>query len=98
VISVLRGWELEEHHRRLLELAAQAWDRAAEARERLAVEGLTVKTTERGGMKTHPLVRVEADSSALFARLVRELDLDLARPAESRPPALRSIRGGINAA
>jgi hypothetical protein len=86
---------LDEHHVRLLALAGQAWDRCQEARGILALEGLTVGTTEGGGRKTHPAVRVEADSAALFARCVRELDLDaVPAPAESRPPMLRSVSGG----
>ena len=55
--------------------------------------------TRDGGVKLSPLVRIESDCRLSFARLLRELDLDLAPPAESkRPPALRSIREGGHAA
>jgi P27 family predicted phage terminase small subunit len=89
--DVVTRWELEEHHVRLLTLAAEAWDRGQAARQQIDKEGLTTKTRE-GGCKLHPAVRVENDCRLAFARLVRELDLDLEAPAESkRPPALRSI-------
>ena len=95
---VVSDWDLEEHHVRLLTLAAEAWDRCQEARDLIAKEGLTVATRE-GGAKLHPACRVEDASRIAFARLVRELDLDVDPPAESkRPPALRSIRGGSSAA
>jgi P27 family predicted phage terminase small subunit len=89
--SVTSTWELAEHHVRLLTLAAESWDRCGEAREQIARDGLTVET-KAGGPRLHPCVRVETDSRLAFARLLRELDLDISPPAESkRPPALRSI-------
>jgi P27 family predicted phage terminase small subunit len=84
-------WQLEEHHVRLLTLAAESWDRCAQARELIRKEGLTV-TTKAGGPRLHPAVRVETDARTAFARLLRELDLDVTPPAEARrAPALRSI-------
>jgi P27 family predicted phage terminase small subunit len=93
--NVVETWQLEEHHIRLLTLAGEAWDRGAQARELIEREGLTVKT-KSGGPRLHPAVRVETDARLQFARLLRELDLDVAPSAESkRPPSLRSIsRGG----
>jgi phage terminase small subunit len=72
--AVLDDYELEEHHVRLLILAGEAWDRCGEAREQLAKEGLTVDT--RQGIKAHPAVRIEADSRAAFAALVKQIGLD----------------------
>lgn len=87
-------WELEPHHIRLLTMAAQTWDRWQQARLVIAEKGLTTSTRD-GGEKLHPAVRVEADSRLAFARLIRELDLDVDAPAETkRPPMLRSIAGG----
>jgi len=84
-------WELEQHHVRLLTLACEAWDRCAEARAIIAAEGLTTETRD-GGRKLHPAVRVESDCRLSFARLIRELDLDLDPPVEAKRPApLRSI-------
>ena len=92
--DVVSRWELEEHHVRLLTLAAEAWDRGQEARERIARDGLTVPTAT-GGQKLSPLVRIEQMAAITFARVLRELDLDLEPPAQARrPPHLRSIVGG----
>lgn len=92
--SVVEEYELEPHHVHLLTLAAEARDRAEQARRLIEADGLIVATTT-GGTKTHPAVAVERDSRIAFARLVRELDLDADAPEDrSRPPALRSNRPG----
>ena len=39
--SVCRDYALEGHHLRLLQLAAEAWDRCQQAREILARDGIT---------------------------------------------------------
>lgn len=90
--TVLKDYELEGHHLRLLQSAAETWDRMQQAREMIDRDGLTVPTGD-GGMKAHPCVAIERDTRLAFARLVRELDLDAGAPAErSRPPALGSNR------
>ena len=38
--SVHRDYDLEEHHSRLLTMACEAWDRACQAREILAKDGI----------------------------------------------------------
>jgi hypothetical protein len=63
------------------------------ARKELARDGLTVKTVG-GGAKAHPAVAIARDSRIVFARLIRELDLDCEVPDATRPPALRSNRQG----
>ena len=84
-------WRLEQHHIRLLTLACEAWDRGQEARELIHAEGLTVPT-KVGGPRLHPAVKVEEQCRLAFAKLIRELDLDIEPPkAASRPPSLRSI-------
>lgn len=85
--AVAAEYTLEPHHLRLLTLAAEAWDRCEEARETLAAEGAYFKD-RFGQPKAHPALAVERDSRIAFARLLRELGLDL-EPPESRPPALR---------
>ena len=90
--AVLEDYQLEGHHLRLLQLAAEAWDRCQQAREILATNGLT-HSNRFGDPVARPEVAIERDSRLAFARLVRELDLDVEPPAErSRPPALRSNR------
>ena len=89
--AVVSDWELEDHHTRLLALAGGAWDRAEQAREVLETAGIVVMT-RFGEVKAHPAVAIERDARIAFARLVRELDLDVNPPSsESRPPKLRSI-------
>ena len=80
-------------HLKLLQAACEAWDRLQEARELLAKDGLCIAGRE-GGLRPHPAVSIERDSRIAFARLVRELDLDVEPPSDTRffPPALRSNR------
>lgn len=92
VEGILREFVLEEHHRRLLVLAAESWDRCTQAREALKKHGLTFED-RFGGVKARPEVAIERDSRLAFARLLRELQLDVEAPAESRPPALRARAG-----
>jgi phage terminase small subunit len=81
---------------KLLTLAAEAWDRCQQAREALAKHGLTFED-RFGCPRSRPEIAVERDSRLAFARLLRELDLDVEPPPDgSRPPGLRSNsnRGG----
>lgn len=82
---------LEDHHLRLLRLAAEAWDRGQEARQTLAAEGSYYRD-RFGTPKAHPAVAVERDARLAFARMLRELDLDGEPAPDSRPPAIRSNR------
>ena len=53
-----------------------------------------LKALIAGSPKARPKVAIERDARVAFARLVRELDLDVAPPPEpsGRPPGLRSNR------
>jgi P27 family predicted phage terminase small subunit len=91
--QIVADYELEPHHLKLLEAAADAWDRMAQARATVLAEGLTIESGK--GRKQHPAVAIERDARAAFARLVRELDLDEPVPSPGRympPPAIRSNR------
>jgi phage terminase small subunit len=91
--SVAEDYELEEHHLKLLTLAAGAWDRAEQSREILAEQGLTFTDSKLNRLTAHPAVAIERDSRLAFARLLRELDLDTEpTPTGPRPPALKSNR------
>ena len=86
------AYELESHHLRLLTLAGESWDRCVAAREAIAELGLTYND-RYGCPHARPEVAVERDSRLAFARLLRELDLDISPPAPaSRPPGIRSNR------
>jgi P27 family predicted phage terminase small subunit len=91
--AIVADYELGPHHLRLLEGAADAWDRMVQARETVAREGLTIDTEH--GAKKHPAVSIEHDARLAFARLMREIELDSDAPrieAFTRPPELRSNR------
>ena len=86
-VDVQQAWDLDIHHVKILTLACEAWDRCAEARELQDAEGLTA-LTDRGGAKAHPAAAIEKDSRLAFARLIRELGLDVEEPAGNRPPRI----------
>jgi phage terminase small subunit len=89
--SVTDDYSLEPHHLRLLQLAAEAWDRCSQARAVLDEQGL-VYENRFGNPMPRPEVAIERDSRLAFARLLRELDLDVEPPSEPRrrPAPLRS--------
>ena len=91
--SVTSDFDLEPHHLKLLQCAAEAWDRMTLAREAVAKDGITFRSAN-GDLKTNPAVSIERDARVAFARLVRELDLDAGTLAERRPPSLTSSRWG----
>lgn len=73
--EVVAAYELEPQHLRLLQLAAEAWDRAAQARRILAKEGVTFND-RFGKPRKHPAIGVEEQARLAFLRCVRELDLE----------------------
>jgi phage terminase small subunit len=83
--SVTADYMLEPHHVRLLTLAAEAWDRACQAREALAEHGLTF-IDRFGCPHARPEAAVVRDSRTAFASLMRELDLDVEPPDVGRRP------------
>ncbi len=91
--SVVADYSLEPHHLRLLQAACEAWDRMQAARAVIDKEGLTFED-RNGEPRVRPEISIERDSRIAFARLVRELDLDVDAPGEgrSRLPALLSNR------
>jgi phage terminase small subunit len=93
--SVHANWRLEEHHSRLLTMAAEAWDRACQAREILADDGILLGGRE-GGSRPHPAIAIERDSRIAFARLIAQLNLDGEAPQvdPNVRSALRSSRPG----
>lgn len=76
---VVAEYQLEQHHLKLLQLAAESWDRANEARESLAISGLTF-VDDRRNVRANPLIAVEKDAKALFMRALGALQLDLEPP------------------
>ena len=85
--NVDRDYALEDHHRRLLVLAAEAWDRAGEARETIEHDG-AYYVDRFGQPKTHPALNIERDCRLAFARLVKALELDASEPLRRPVPQL----------
>lgn len=95
--SVVRDYELEPHHVRLLTLAGESWDRCEQARNAIDEHGLTF-TDRFACPKARPEAAIERDSRIAFARLLRELDLDVEVPSETkRTPQLPRYQGGLRA-
>ena len=85
--EVVRDYALECHHLKLLTLAGEAWDRCHAARLIVERHGLTFED-RFGQPRLRPEADIERHSRAAFASLLRELGLDRAPAAESRPPAI----------
>src|ERR1700733_13092610 len=83
--AVANGFEPLDHHFHVLTLAAESWDRHLEARETLAKSGTTY-INRFGEPKAHPAVEIEATNRLHFARMLRELCLDVEEPSDSRLP------------
>jgi phage terminase small subunit len=85
--DVTKAWDLDPHHLRLLQAASEAWDRMQDARRAIAKHG-AVFEDRFGQPRARPEVGIERDARIAFARLIRELALDVNEPASSRPPAI----------
>lgn len=94
--SVVEEYNLEPHHLRLLTLAAESWDRTQDARTVLEQEGLTF-VDRFGQPKARPEVAIERDSRIAFARMLRELALDVEAPDEAARPAPIAGRAHLKA-
>ena len=87
--DVLEAFELHDpHHRAILAEACRVRDEIERTVETIAAEGEYVADRFQQ-RRAHPAVAVLRDQRALLAKLLRELGLDGAAAAESRPPALR---------
>ena len=84
--AVVTGWAMEDTDLKLLTLAAENLDIAEEARKTLLTEG-RYYVDSKGIQRAHPLVKAQKDAMILFARIVRDLKLDVVPPkATGRPP------------
>jgi len=85
--GIAEGYELESHHLRILEMAAQAWDEYETARKAVDKHGQTF-TDRYDQPRERPEVSIARQARTAFARLIRELALDVEPPASARPPRL----------
>lgn len=84
-LGIARRYELESHHYELLTRAAEALDRCRQAREVVDRLGMSYGDPSKNP-KMRPECLVQRDQAVLFARLVRELALDVEPPPEARLP------------
>jgi P27 family predicted phage terminase small subunit len=89
--EVVGEFDLDSHHIRLLTKACEAFDRSEQAREAILKYGLTFED-RFGAPRARPECAIERDSRLAFARLVREIGLDVSPPSESRPNSLPANR------
>src|ERR1700727_2770643 len=82
--EILTEHDLDSHHIRLLTKACESWDRSEQAREGLLKHGLTFND-RFGSPHARPECAIERDSRLAFARLVREIGLDVSPPSDARP-------------
>jgi phage terminase small subunit len=85
--GIARDFDLEAHHHRLLTLLGEAWDRGQQARRALTRHGTTY-VDRFNQPRARPEVMIERDARIGFARMLRELALDVDPPADARPPAM----------
>jgi len=86
--AVIADYELEPHQLRTLQAAAESWDRYQQAREALALHGLTY-TDAKGMIRQRPECAIERDSRISYLRALRELHIeppDRPRALTPRPP------------
>ena len=87
--TVVANFDLEPHHLRLLRLACESWDAGQVAREAIAEHG-AVYVDRFGQPRARPDVAMERDARVSFARLMRDLALDVdGGPVDDvRPPRI----------
>ena len=99
VEAVVRDYELEPHHLRLLQLAGESWDRCQQAREALVREGITFRD-RHGAIRPHPGVAMErlrkkdADAGVTQATVTDEQKAEIAEVrnrAEARIAELKIL-------
>jgi P27 family predicted phage terminase small subunit len=83
--AILEEFELNPADLRVLQLGAEAFDRAQQARLILKKEGITYED-RFGNPKKHPAVSVEENARLAYVRVVRELGLDGGPEPDPRLP------------
>ncbi len=87
-MDVLKEFKFDSTHDfHRLDLAAHCRDRIEQARAVIDKEGPFVQDRFKV-LKEHPALKVEREQKVVFCRIVRELNLDIQEPADSRPPGL----------
>jgi phage terminase small subunit len=85
--KVLSEFVLEKaHDLERLSLASKCLDELAADEATVAADGRFFTNTKTGQIREHPAAKAIRENKVLFARLVRELGLDLESAQESRLP------------
>jgi hypothetical protein len=87
VLKLVDEYNFESHHLKVLLQAAECYDRITQARKQIENDG-AYYVDRFGSPKSHPAVADERNGRVVFARLVRELNLDAGTP-DNRPPRLK---------
>lgn len=82
---ILRTYELEVHHVKVLTLACEALDRAEGARKFLEENGTTFQDRFSQPV-SRPEVKIENDARLAFLRCLKALDLDYEAPGKPGRP------------
>jgi phage terminase small subunit len=90
--GICRDFELESHHLKILQLAAEAWETYCDARDAIAQHGLTYVNLKFGDVRPRPEVGIMQNSRIAFLGALRELNLDVAPPETPRPNPLKYSR------
>jgi len=80
--TIVKDYDLSEHHFELLHLACEALSRSLDAGDVLRKEGLTY-TDRFGAPRLRPEVRIKEAAELNFARFMKQLNFDTDEP---RPP------------
>ncbi|MEW6659171.1 MAG: P27 family phage terminase small subunit [Thermodesulfobacteriota bacterium] len=83
--DLVEDYDFESHQFELLRLLCESLDRLEACRKQLKKDGCFLKN-RFGETKPHPALREEREHKVLFARLARELNLDLEIPDSPRKP------------
>ena len=80
--AVVSEYDMAPEALLILRSACEQWDRAQQAREQIARDGLIIDG------RAHAAVAVEKQACSLFLRSVRALGLDVVQPSDhiGRPP------------
>lgn len=65
--QIVKDYELESHHLRILLLACEAWDTYCTAREAVDTHGMTFINSKVGDVKMRPEVSIMRDSKDRFS-------------------------------
>ena len=87
-VEVDESYVLGHHDLHVLRLACEAFDRAQSSRQQVEREGSTF-VDKNGNLRAHPSLAVQRDAAALFAKLVKQLDLP--SPETGAPAWERSL-------